>query len=301
MEMFRRLLRQAAAVDGDVIFDEAAKPVDPLDGVEEELVAGACDEHLMEFVVGLEDIGTRPGLETTVAQGGLDLAGALQALDVRLERRQQHRLLLDHGPECISILVTLSGRQSLAERPPIPRQSLDPAFVSDAVQNFQETGSGNVVEAHQLVFADTLLKLARQTVFGHTEVDRLVAGRVHIVVGGFERDIFSVDGKEVAPVWLGPDDTISFEFLESAQDRRTRNPERISQQLQWQVLALLHAVRLHILDDVAADLWYQAFPSHPPPCPVHRMFAMSSYGTSRHVTIARWVAGHQSILVLLET
>src|SRR5262245_61633166 len=57
-EMLAALQRQAAAVDRDFVFDEAAKPVHAPDRVDEEVVVGAGHQHFMKFAVGAEQAVT---------------------------------------------------------------------------------------------------------------------------------------------------------------------------------------------------------------------------------------------------
>src|SRR4051794_29606794 len=75
VQVLARLQGQAAAIYGDPILDEPPQAVHPSDGIHEELVLRAPDEHLMELRVGLEQVSARHALEAAVQDGLLLIPG----------------------------------------------------------------------------------------------------------------------------------------------------------------------------------------------------------------------------------
>lgn len=73
MEMLDCLFGKAAAINGDVVFDKPSQPIDALDGVEKEFIAGAGHEHFMKVVVSLEYLCARPMQVPPIAECSLNL------------------------------------------------------------------------------------------------------------------------------------------------------------------------------------------------------------------------------------
>lgn len=262
VQMLDRLLWQPASIDRHVIFDQAAQPIDAADRVQKELVLRAGDQHFMKLVVCPENLRTRPGLITAIAQPRLHVTRLPETIEIGLEAGEQHGLLLDDRAKSIAILVALAGRQCLPEGPAIAGQPLDPALLRNPMQDLEQLGARNIVEPHQLVLADTLVQLAGKAVLCDPEIHRIVPFRFIFVCRDFLSEMLSIPSQKIPTIKFSTNDALRFELLQRAHDRRARNPKGVRQHLQRQMIPRDHPIRLDEFDDVSGDLRRQAFARH---------------------------------------
>src|SRR5882757_7918815 len=100
LKVLAALASEPGAVEGRYpILDEPAQAVDPLDGVEEELIAAATHDGLVQFGIDLEQVRAREALQAAFQDGLLLVARPLEGVAVDFVRRLEHGGGLNGGTE----------------------------------------------------------------------------------------------------------------------------------------------------------------------------------------------------------